>query len=60
MSDLLLFIIGCVVCFLFGGGALIHIVANQKITPVDEPKPGPEHGARDQSESTDESNRPPN
>lgn len=37
MGDLTLFVIGCIVCFIFGGGILIHTIANQKSTEDNEP-----------------------
>ena len=36
MGDLVIFVIGCGVCFIFGGGVLIHVVAGQKITSISE------------------------
>lgn len=44
MSDLLLFIIGCAVSFLFLGGMLIHMVAGQKIADAEDLDADPGRG----------------
>lgn len=38
MDDKILFAIGLLVCFIFLGGVLIHLIAGQKLPEVDEPE----------------------